>query len=399
MHRLLTIGYVVDSSRKVPEPFIREEILALQRRGHTIVLIPLRQPFSEEPLVPDGLTGVQTLTEQPSLLSLFMGALLTLLTLPVRVVAGWPTARRMVGWRLLPWLLWASRQIHRYRMDRLHAHFIGAASVRAMALAHLADIPFSCTGHGSDLLLKRHIQIPDLVARARPFITVSQYNRRTVIDEYHLTNASIEVVHCGVDLTKFHPRVRPLRTPPLLLSVTWLIEVKGVVYLLDACQRLKKMGCSFRCLIVGGGRDEQDFVNAQQDVELRQINDVVTLIRRVPHSEICAHMQRADVFVLPSLSEGLPVSLMEAMAMELPVVATRITGIPELVDDGLNGFLVEPRDAEALSDRMKLLLDNPDLRQRLGKAGRSKIVREFDIDSEARRLEQLWLNITLPPPG
>lgn len=392
----MTIGYVLDSSRIISESFVRQEITALRQRGYTIFLIPLRRPSPEETQIRDRLEPLDVLPESPHLLATLVGAAAAVLLHPVRALRACRTVRCYVGWRLLAWSLWAARQVRRRKADRLHAHFAGVASVRAMVLARIAGLPFSCTAHGSEVLLQRQVFLPDLVRHARPFITVSQYNKQKIITDYHLNGAQIEVIHCGVDLTKFQPRARTDTPRPLALSVTWLIEVKGIDYLLHACQLLKQRGREFACLIVGGGRDERDVVRTQQEIERLDLTETVTLVRRVPHPVVQAYLQQAALFVLPSLSEGIPVALMEAMAMELPVIATRITGIPELVDDGLNGLLVEPKDAEALADRMAQLMDDPALRRRLGRAAREKIERTFSLDVVIDRLDRTFVEHTRP---
>lgn len=387
----MTIGYILDSSRIVRESFIREEMAALRKKGHRIILVPLMPPsVYDTAYIQDRTDGVDALSEPPPLSKTLFGALRVALTHPFFCFRASLVVRRYIGWRLLPWALWAAGQLRRRRVDRLHTHFVGAASIRTMALARILGIPFSCTGHGSDVLLKRHDFFPELAAASKPFITISQFNKQQLISSYGLNNVRIEVVHCGVDLDKFQPRPRPATVCPFVLSVTWLIEVKGVDYLFGAVRILKERGRCFTCSIVGGGRDEQDFINAQQKVERLEISDLVSLVRRVPHPEICAYMQKADLFVLPSLSEGIPVSLMEAMAMELPVVATRISGIPELVDHEVNGLLVEPGDAAALAEQMERLMEDEPLRRRLGRAACDKIARNFNLDIETARLQELF---------
>lgn len=115
---------------------------------------------------------------------------------------------------------------------------------------------------------------------------------------------------------------------------------------------------------------------------------MINLTRPLPHKDIIELYRTADIFVLPSLSEGIPVAIMEAMAMQLPVISTRITGIPEIVEDMVNGFLVNPKDPEALAKKIEYLIHHPYLREDMGKKGRKIIEEKFNLDKNVRVLEK-----------
>lgn len=163
---------------------------------------------------------------------------------------------------------------------------------------------------------------------------------------------------------------------------------KGVRYLVEACRILKDKGLNFRCTIVGGGRD---FDNIKKLIAALGLEDVVSLTGALFHRDIIELYKTTDIFVLPSLSEGIPVVIMEAMAMKLPVVSTNITGIPEIVGDGENGFLAEPKDPVALSEKIEYLINHPEKREDVGTKGRKTVEEKFNLDRNVRVLEG-WLS-------
>ena len=135
------------------------------------------------------------------------------------------------------------------------------------------------------------------------------------------------------------------------------------------------------------GIDGKDFEDIKKLVTCLGMEGIINLPGALSHKEIIELYKTADIFVLPSLSEGIPIVIMEAMAMELPVVSTRIAGIPEIVDDRVNGFLVNPKDPEALAKKIEYLIHHPYLREDMGKKGRKIIEEKFDLDKNIRILE------------
>jgi glycosyltransferase involved in cell wall biosynthesis len=177
-----------------------------------------------------------------------------------------------------------------------------------------------------------------------------------------------------------------------LLAVGRLDPIKGFDVLVDALGELAKTGRKFRCRIIGSGPLEGDL---RARIDRHGIGDWVELLGARPQAEVRAALNAASVFVLPSVvtatgdRDGIPVSLMEAMALGTPVVSTRVSGIPELIEDGREGLLVPEKDAAALAAAIARLLDDPDLGPRLAVAARAKVEREFDASVEARKLLEL----------
>jgi len=232
----------------------------------------------------------------------------------------------------------------------------------------------------------------DLVAKAddASFVAcISEY----VVDELRWLGASsqkLSVVHMGVDVDRFpglsaERAARP--TGPLrVLFVGRLVREKAPGVLLEAVSRLRQSGRDVEAAIVGGGELADELA---QEMEQRGLRECVQLLGPRGQEELPDWYAWADVFCLPSLAEGVPVVLMEAMASELPVVTTRIAGIPELVRDGETGLLVDPDDATRVVDRLARLDDDPDLRAVLGRAGRQLVIEAYTPGANARLLRGL----------
>jgi glycosyltransferase involved in cell wall biosynthesis len=216
-------------------------------------------------------------------------------------------------------------------------------------------------------------------------------------------------VHCGVDPADYEPRPRE-RAPgdPLrVLTVARLEPRKGQEVLLEAVAQLRRDGHEVSLEVVGDGPARE---RAERRAEELGIAGSVTFAGAVDRERVADHYARADVFCLPSFAEGVPVVLMEAMASGLPVVATQVMGIPELVQDGRTGRLVPPGRADALATALRELAADGDLVARLGEAARRRVVQDYALADSAAALEALFRRTaavtpgpaprrTVPPPG
>jgi glycosyltransferase involved in cell wall biosynthesis len=229
------------------------------------------------------------------------------------------------------------------------------------------------------------------VGAARFVVAISEYNRRAI--EQHCgvaADGKVVVVHCGVDTDVFRPGVQtPAESGGALriVCVGTLHAVKGQSRLVDACRVLLDRKVDFQCRLVGDGPDRRALA---RQIERAGLGKHVLLDGRVDRERIRGILAQADVVVAPSVPtpdgrrEGIPVALMEAAACGLPVIGTRLTGVPELVRDGEVGLLVEPGDVEGLANALETLARDPGLRATMGARGREHVLREFDLDSSAR---------------
>jgi glycosyltransferase involved in cell wall biosynthesis len=190
----------------------------------------------------------------------------------------------------------------------------------------------------------------------------------------------MHVVHCGVDPALYDGPPRPADAAPVLLFVGRLAAIKGLLVLLDAVAALKPRHPGLRLVLVGDGPDRRAL---EARAAALGLGEAVEFTGYLSQAAVAQRVKGCDLFVLPSFAEGVPVVLMEAMAARRAVVATRVAGVAELVEDGVAGALVPPGDPVALAARIGALLDDPGLRARMGEAGRAKVVAEFDAAHEA----------------
>lgn len=271
-------------------------------------------------------------------------------------------------------------RLRKMGVTHIHAHFMSEAADHALALSLLSGIPFSVTAHGSDILLYPHPHLGLISEHAAEILTASDYNRKHLLAE-GVRDERIRVIPNGVDTNAFAAPDRTARSddePPRLLTVARLTPVKGIDILLRAYAILNDKGVPFHATIVGGGR-ERARLNALCN-ELGLV-DVVRFTGDEPRDAVHAAYRDADMFVLASRSEGFPVSVLEAMAAGLPVVAPGITGLPEQVEHGAQGRLFPSEDFTALADMLGELLapENRVALRAMGDAARKRAVRDFAL--------------------
>ena len=255
-----------------------------------------------------------------------------------------------------------------------------------MLAARVAGIPFTFTAHAKDIYLKtlspRLLRV--LINQAERVVTVSEFNLRYLTDLAgpDLPAGRIVRIYNGVDLNRFRPEIPSEGTGvPLLLAVGRLVEKKGFANLVDACEILRDRGVLFSCEIVGKGVLHEELARR---IAAKNLETLVSLVGPLPRGELVRRIPRAAVVAVPCLvgqdgnRDGLPTVIPEAMACGVPVVATRVTGIPEAVEDGKTGRLLDPDRPEALADALAELLTNPSLRLAMGAAGRKRAGELFD---------------------
>ena len=267
--------------------------------------------------------------------------------------------------------------MRKHGIRHVHVHLANAAVTVAIIASGWGEASYSMSVHGPDVfsdvttnLLAEKVLAARFVRCISHFCR-SQLMRLVPADEW----GKLHIVRCGVDVSAYAPRPEPGNDIPELLCVGRLVPAKGQHILVEACKELRGRGLPFHLTFVGDGPDRASLEARTRELGL---DDAITFAGAVGQDEIHAYYDRADVFVLASFAEGLPVVLMEAMAKEIPCVATRIVAIPELVLDGVNGLLVAPSDATGLADAVERLISDPDLRRRFGEAARQKVLDEYD---------------------
>lgn len=296
--------------------------------------------------------------------------------------------------------VWIAQQAEQRGVTHVHAHFATHPAVAALIVQRLTGIPFSFTAHGSDLhvdqtMLDKKVEAADFA------IAISSYNKKMMLAICGAqADSKIHIIHCGVDTNFFAPRAQRKSPGPLkIICVASFEEVKGHKYLIEACALLRKRDIDFTCCLVGDGPLREQFTSQVQSAGL---GERVVIEGGCARPKVRDLLQQSDVAVLASAPtrngkrEGIPVSLMEAMACGLPVVSSDISGIPELVHNGRTGLLVPPANSAALADALQELQENPELRHRLGQSAREAVVRDFSLTSSAATLNYLFARHAAP---
>lgn len=404
----LKVAYIMSRFPKLTETFILYEMLAMQQQGIQVEVYPLLREH-EEVMHPETIQFVEVAHFQPFIsLPILRANLHFLLKTPVAYLktlwdvlrANWGSFNFFTGViGIFPKTVLFAYQMRADNVQHVHAHFASHPAAAGFIIHRLVGIPYSFTAHGSDLHRDRHM-LREKVAEAAFVAAISEYNKELIISECQGNyRAKVQVVHCGVDTEVFRARSHETpyekgENPFMILSVGTLHEVKGQAYLIEACRQLQERGLNFECHFVGDGPDIKPLTEL---VEQAGLSDKVRFHGKLTRVEISHLLLDADVLTAPSVPtrdgrrEGIPVVLMEAMGSGVPVIASNLSGIPELVNDQLTGLLVSPRDTVSLANALERYLKDPELRHRLGRAGREKVVGEFDLNQNAARLAQHFL--------
>ena len=400
----------------------------------------LRAPAHEAAMHPEAKPFVARAHYSPLLsLSILAANLATLVTHPLRYLQaiGVLVVDNLGSWNyllgglaLFPKTVAAARDMQRRGVAHVHAHFGNHPAAMAWVVHRLTGIPYSFTAHGADIQVDQHM-LRRKVHDAAFVVTISDYNARFLIEQCgESARARIRVIRCGVDTTVFRPaqhrdesrwetpattpisdatstkatpidHAAPINAAPIdrrplrMVCVGTFYEVKGHRYLIEACQLLRERGVAFTCSLVGDGPLGEHLRALACELG---VADSVRFLGRRTRDEIAELLRESDVLVAPSIPtesgrrEGIPVVLMEAMASGLAVVGSDISGIPELVEDRVNGRLCPPRDPEALAAALAELRDDPQRLENWGRAARRKVLREYHLPTNARRLIALFVH-------
>jgi colanic acid/amylovoran biosynthesis glycosyltransferase len=399
------VGYITDQYPATSHTFVQREVLALRERDVDVRTFSIHRVGPEHVLSRVDREEFETTCAllPPRAEHLFAAHLTALLSHPLAYLATLAYALRLPGrnprvrlWQLFYFgeamLLWW--RCRRLGVRHVHAHFTSpGADVAHMfgqfaRRAYSGEASWSFTAHGADIPNTDDRTLGAKVRDADFVVCVSDYGRSQLmmlVDEGHWEK--IHVVRCGLDLNGFPPNRRASRSGVTeILTVGRLVSVKGHGVLLEAIARLAESGESVTATFVGDGPRRAAL---EQLARQLGIADRVSFAGRVGQDDIGRYYEDADVFCLPSFSEGLPVVLLEAMAAGLPVVASRIAGIPELIEHGRSGLLVPPGRADLLADALGTLLVDPGRRADLAAEARRRVGSEFDVDASAEQLREL----------
>ena len=342
------IAYVVDGFPKVTETFIAGEVAELLRRGVDLRILSPRAagPGPVHGLVHDAGLLARTVYDTQDF----------------------------------------AQALRELRPQLIHAHFARSATRRARKLAGGLGVPYTFTAHGYDVWRRPPDDLAERAAAAAALITVSQANADHLTTELGVARERIHVIPCGIDVDRFTPG--PAKTgTPLIVTVARLHPVKNIALLLDAVARLVGTGQRVRVAVIGDGAESDNLRRRSDDLGL---SEVVRFVGAATQEEVLDWWREADIGALSSDSEGMPVALMEAAACGLPVVATGVGGVAEMVEDAVTGFVVPPGDAAAFAERLGRLIADPALRTRMGAAARQRAVDRFSVTNQVDALISVW---------
>lgn len=272
----------------------------------------------------------------------------------------------------------------RNNIDHIHAHYASQAATVAMVAAILAGKSFSFTAHAHDIWLDK-LFLKEKVNAAKFVIACSEFGRTAILKLDGIVNpCKVKRVYHGVNVRKFRPIERKrVDLIPIFLNVGRLCKEKAQDNLVKACRILKEEGYLFKCNIVGEG-PLRNYL--EEMIKENKLEGIVNLVGRVFQQDINSYYTEADIFVLSSVSENLPNVLLESAAAGLPIVASNLSGIPELIQNGVNGLLVKPGNVNELAEAMATLLNHKELREKFSDKGLDLISVNFD---EEQCLDQL----------
>ena len=396
---LKRIVYVVSLFPSLSETFIVREINALIERGVDVRIISLKKP-SKELLQTDSAALLDRVRHPQPLASALrdnwrafqLNPRAVLRAAALILADSWH--RPDVALKSLATLFRALQQVpwlQDFDPQLIHAHWATYPSTAAWALGCVLGRPFSFTCHAHDIFIEKQL-LARKIREAALAVTISRHNvdwlctHATPMAEHKL-----KVIHCGVDMAHAPWQARH-RDARMMLAVGRLDPVKGFETLIDAVALLQERGIDLECRLVGSGPLDPQL---RRRAEARGVASRIEFSGAQTQERIRSWMSTATLFVLPSQvaadgnRDGIPVALMEAMASGCPVVSTRVSGIPELIQDDEDGLLVEQRDPVTLADAIERLLESSALRERLATRARVRIETEFDSRKEAGRLHQL----------
>lgn len=432
MPTAMPIAYLTGEYPRATDTFIQREVAQLRAQGTEVFTFSIRRP-GDRHMVSQALQQERDRTtyllSPPNLLGLLallaslLGDHLQLFAQsPCRYLRALALAKRtsQPGFKGLLYQLFyfgeggiLARHLQRRGIPHLHNHIGSSSCTVAMLAAALSGSTYSFTLHGPHIFFEPHRwRIDEKIKQAKFVACISHFCRSQAMVFTDLADwDKLHIVHCGIpfncssqenDASQTHQasqaepfelvQHRPHRKR--LLYVGRLAAEKGLPILLQGLGQIQAQHPDLQLDIIGDGADRPALETLTHRLGLdRQVN----FLGYQSQGEVRQALQTTDVFVLPSFAEGVPVSLMEAMAAGVPVVSTQIAGVGELVEDGVNGFLVPPGDGASLGDRIAQLLGDAELRSRFGQAGRAKVEREFNLAIEVTKLQAIFTAIPTDP--
>jgi glycosyltransferase involved in cell wall biosynthesis len=400
----MRIAYIVSRFPHLPETFILREIVALEKLGWKIELYPMiyqNQEIVHEQAIPwlhrahrlpwlsvdIILANLNELVNRPGLY----------LSLWIRVISENVRSLKFLSRAivLFPKAVLMAKMLRDDGIKHVHAHYATHTALVAWIIHKLTNISYSVTVHAHDIFVEKAMLVEKLRSTIQ-IVAISEYNKNYLSKTIGTwINDKTQVIRCGVDPTLYSASRSSKKNKVFeVISVGSLQPYKGHKFLVQACVILRDRNVPFRCRIIGGGELYPELLKM---IHAHSLTDVVQLLGSKNQDDVAHMLSEADCYVQPSVvtpagkMEGIPVALMEAMASKIPVIATEISGIPELVIDGETGWLVPPDDAVSLADAMEDIFNHPDEANKRSTMGFNRVLSEFVLSTNVKKLSNLFL--------
>jgi len=410
----MKIGYFTNQYPKVSHSFIRREILALEKMGTSISRYALKSDRNE--LIDQNDIEEYKKTKyilSTSKLNIIKVCILRFIKNPLLWINAFLLTNKM-GYkserglfRHYIYFLEAcilSEWVEKDNIQHLHAHFGTNSASISLLTSKLSEVPYSFTVHGPEEFDKPNfISLPEKIKNAAFVVAISSFGKsqlfRLVHNEYW---EKIKVVHCGLEASFYENNGQKYQNNndnndkndnndnTKIICIGRLCEQKGQVLLLDALNIVKKRNIDFNIKLIGDGEMRPEIENK---IDQYKLANNVTITGWMNSVQIKHEIQKSQFTVLPSFAEGLPVVIMESMSLEKPVISTYIAGIPELIENDVNGWMVPAGDTEQLADTIqKVLSKDSNTLKEIGIKAREKVIKRHNIDIEAKKLQSHFLS-------
>ena len=394
------VAYLTSLYARASDTFIRGEVAQLRRLGHVVHTFSIRRPAATE-IVGEDVRRERAATEDvlhTGLFRLIGSCFRELGRSPRRFAVAFSQALRLgtpgFKGRLMPMAYlveacWLAGRLRDRGVQHLHNHLGRNSAAVALLASTLAEIPYSMTVHGpTEFDEPRALALGLKIAGSKFTVAISDYGRSQLCRWSDPSDWSrIHVVHCGVGLEFLDEPPGPPDMNNRLLCVGRLAEQKGHLVLVEAAEILRRRGLDFEIAIVGDGPGRGRLV---REIAARNLDGRVRLLGWKSSGEVRDELARSRALVMPSFAEGLPVVLMESLALGRPVVATYVAGIPELVRPGLEGWLVPAGSVELMADAMaEALASDVETLAAMGRSGADRVAERHHPAVEAAKLSEL----------
>jgi colanic acid/amylovoran biosynthesis glycosyltransferase len=390
------LGYLFERFPAFTQTFCAPELAELYRQGISPPVYSIRRPTEARPAnIPLENIPIYYLPDTNSLEFKIRTKLI-----PPRLKDLWSGSGDLRDKGRFREAVYLGQRLKKAQVSHLHVHFAGLASRTAWWIKRLFGITYSFTGHANDIFCpkpEQRVGLADLLREALFVVVVSDFGANWLQRSFPESAHKIQRVYNGLDLSVFKPATQEAE-PVRLLSIGRLIEKKGFKFLIEACRLLRSSGFSFVCQIVGEGPEHD---HLQEAIQVSQLSDIVRLRGALPQTEIVELLSQSSIFVFPGVhdsagdTDNLPTVLIEAMASSLPTIATRIAGIPEIVQHDENGILVPEKDPVRLADAIRSLAGDQALLERFSRASRRIAEEKFALVNTVGHLKKLFAQFGL----